>query len=543
MRERFDVVIIGSGFGGAVTACRLAQAGRSVLVLERGRRWAGADFPRAIGQVSSEAFWDDREHLGFLQYAAFSSVDVIMGAGVGGGSLHYFNVNVRADGSVFDDGRWPAAITRGVLEPYYDLALRMLESAPLRPPPGRTKLPERTTLFMDAARAAGYPTELVPIAVYTGEPRVHPTLGLAQNPCTYSGNCFFGCDIGAKGSLDRNYLLLAEKHHAEVRPLHRVDSITRVSDGGYDVGFRLLGGGDSVRERTGTVHGSNVVVAAGALGSTHLLLHCRDRVRSLPDLSEQVGRRFSLNGEYLLGFARGTESRSDPGLGPPITARATVRTGSGVMTIEDLGLPDQLMWYLDGALPPSLGKLRSLGALGLEYVRSTLGRGGSGGRVSLGLQNLIAGGRSSHMLPFLGMGVDSSDGRIRLTERGLDIAWDRRSNRALYAELEKAMRAMSERAGGRFERSPLHRWPLRKVLTAHPLGGCAMGDDPASSVVDDRGQVWGHPGLFVVDGSMLPTALAVNPSLTIAALAERAAHWMTHGQELVAGAGVTPLPV
>lgn len=533
MPERYDVVVIGSGFGGAVMASRLAEAGRAVVVLERGRRWIGPEYPRAIGQVSSEAFWDEGRSFGFLEYAAFPAVDVIVGAGVGGGSLHYFNVNLRADPEVFADSRWPEAITRRTLDPYYERALEMLEPAPLRPPPGRASLPRRTSAFLEAARAAGFESDLLPIAVYTGEPRIHPRFGTPQSPCTYSGNCLFGCDVGAKSTLDRNYLALAETGHAaEIRPLHRADSIAPAPGGGYEVGYRVLGPSPGDPGRPGTVRGSTVVVAAGALGTAGLLLACRDRHRSLPHLSPQLGRRLSLNGEYLLGHARDVGSRTDPGLGPPITARATVRTGQAPITIEDLGLPDQLMWYLEGVLPPRGRRLLGLGALALEYARRTVGGGTATSRLSLELEALIAGGRSPHFLPYLGMSVDSSDGEIRLTGSELDVAWSSRRNRELYVQMERAMAAISEAAGGRFEPSFLYRWPFRKTLTAHPLGGCAMGDDPAASVVDDRGQVWGHPGLFVVDGSMMPTGLAVNPSLTIAALAERAAFLMIHGREL-----------
>src|SRR3954463_8664680 len=159
VHDRYDVVVIGSGFGGAVVACRLAQAGRSVAVLERGRRWDRSEFPRAIGQLARDAFWEEGRSHGFLEYAAFRIVDVIQGAGVGGGSLHFFNVNFPADRSIFADRRWPAAITRKTLDPYYEAALDMLESRALRPPPGRTALPARSTAFLEAARAAGYDTE------------------------------------------------------------------------------------------------------------------------------------------------------------------------------------------------------------------------------------------------------------------------------------------------------------------------------------------------------------------------------------------------
>lgn len=467
MRDAYGVIVIGSGFDGAVAACRLARAGQSVAVLERGRRWRGSDFPRAIGQVAGDAFWSEGRSYGFLEYLAFRNVDVVQGAAVGGGSLHYFNVNLPASPSVFESPRWPAAIDRHLLDPYYELALGMLESRELSPPPGRTRLPERNTAFTEAARRAGYDTELVPIAVSTGPPGVHAETGLSRNPCTYCGNCLFGCDLGAKSTLDRNYLALAEaRDGAELLPLHVAESIAPAA-GGYQVRFRRLPEDPAGSPVHGTVRGTRVVVAAGALGSTELLLRCRDRSRTRPALSKAVGGGFSLNGELLLAQVH------------------------------------------DAARPAAPGR-------------------------TLQLDALVDGGRTVHTIPYLGMGTDSSDGRVRLDGDGLDVVWNLRRNRPLYRQMERAMGAISEAAGGRYAPSPLYRWHFRRVATAHPLGGCAMADDPATSVVDDHGEVWGYPGLYVVDGSIVPTALAVNPSLTIAALAERAAFWMVHGRELTA---------
>ncbi len=524
----YDVVVVGSGFGGAVMACRLAEAGRSVAVLERGRRWGSADFPRAVGQVASEAFWEEGRSHGFIEYAAFRKLDVVLGAGVGGGSLHYFNVNLRADERIFADPRWPQAVTRASLEPHYDRATEMLESRPLRPPHGQNALPERSSVFLAASRAAGYATDEVPLAVYIDEPRSNPVTGLDQNPCVYCGNCLFGCDIRAKNTLDHNYLALAEtRHGATIHPLAVVDGIAPSAAGGYDVSFRRLDEADPGSPGVSdSVHATKVVVAAGTLGSARLLLSCRDVKRSLPALSSAVGQHFSLNGELLFAFAHRTSKRTDPGLGPPITARATVHTTDHLITVEDLGLPDSLLWYLEGALPPAAGRVRALAELMASYARRTLGIGSRTSRLSLELDSVLSGARTPRTIPFLGMGTDSSDGRLRLDDGALEIDWDARRNRALYKEMTKVMASISEAAGGKFSNSFLYRWPMRKILTAHPLGGCAMGDHPDRSVVRDTGETWAYPGLYVVDGSIIPTALAVNPSLTIAALAERAAEQM-----------------
>jgi cholesterol oxidase len=535
-RQDYDAVVIGSGFGGAVAACRLAQAGRSVAVLERGRRWDGQDFPRAIGEVAG-AFWDEGRSHGFVEYLAFRTLDVIQGAGVGGGSLHYFNVNVPAPASVFEHPAWPRAITRRTLDPYYDVALDMLESRPLRPPAGRDRLPARTDVFVAAARQAGLPVEPTAVAVFTDADRPHPVSGVAQSACTYCGNCLFGCAVGAKNTLDMNYLAMAERHGAEVLALHAVDAIVEHDDG-YEVRFHRLDGDGA---HSGRLRAAQVVVAAGSLGSTKLLLASRDTAATLPRLGASLGRRFSLNGEFLLASARDTTTRVDPGLGPPITAMVTVERDGHVITVEDLGLPDAMLWFLEGAFPPRGGRLRALAAQAAVYLRRSLGLGGRNSRLKLELDAMIAGGRTPHSMPYLGMGTDSSDGRMRLVDGELDIEWSPRRNRRMYREIERLMDEISRAAGGTFATSFLWRWPLRKALTAHPLGGCPMGDDPATSVSDDRGEVWGHPNLYVVDGSMIPRAIAVNPSLTIAALAERSAFHMIHGREMAAGDARSPV--
>ncbi len=356
-------------------------------------------------------------------------------------------------------------------------------------------------------------------------PEPIPATGLEQNPCVYCGNCLFGCDIRAKNTLDTNYLAVAESHHgATIHPLAVVDGIAPSNGGGYDVSFRRLDEADPSRPGTrDSLHGTIVVVAAGTLGSARLLLSCRDIRRSLPALSQSLGQQFSLNGELLFAFAHGTSQRTDPGLGPPITARATVHTADHVITVEDLGLPDSLLWYLEGALPPAAGRLRALAALTTSYARRTLGVGSRTTTLSLEVDSVLSGARTPRIIPFLGMGTDSSDGRMRLAGDTLEIDWDARRNRGLYKEMTEVMASISEAAGGKFENSFLYRWPIRKILTAHPLGGCVMGDDPNRSVVQPSGETWSYPGLYVVDGSIIPTALAVNPSLTIAALAERAA--------------------
>lgn len=532
----FDAIVIGSGFGGAVTACRLAQAGRRVVVLERGRRWVDREFPRTMSEVG-RAFWDDERAVaqpdgrGFLEYLAFRRVDVIQGVGVGGGSLHYFNVNLKPPAQIFERPEWPAEITSETLEPYFEKALAMLESAPLEVPDGESGLPPRMTIFTEAARTAGYQPEAVPIAVHVGPDRTHPVSGVEQQACNYCGNCLFGCDRNAKQTLDHNYLALAELLGTQVLPLHEATRISRLEDGGYEVQCRQLDA-DGGPESTSVFRSASVIVSAGSLGSTQLLLRCRDVHRSLPDLPQSLGQSFSVNGEFLLARGQGSRTPVEAGVGPPITAMVMKSVGDNdIISVQDLGLPDQLLWYLEGAIPPARRRMVRLVKLAAHYLGRTFGIGAAS-RLSIRLEGLVAGARFSEAMPYLGMGTDAGGGQMRLVRGRLSIDWKAGRSKKIYQEIEKVMAEISEAAGGKFVTSPLWRWPFRKVLTAHPLGGCAMSDNPESGVVDHRGQVWGHDGLFVVDGSIIPGALAVNPSLTITALAERAAFWAVHGRDI-----------
>ncbi len=539
MDERYDYVVIGSGFGGSITACRLAQAGHSVCVLERGRRWPRTGFPRTPAQVASQAFWDtDARRFGLIEYSVFDRMHVIHGSGVGGGSLHYFNVHIRPPASIFDDPRWPAAISLESLDPYYRLAHGMLDAAPLSPPDGR-RLPARTEVFREACRAAGREPELVSIAVYTGPGRRNPHGGGEQLSCDYSGNCGLGCVTHAKNTLDLNYLAVAEHHGAVVRSLHQVEVIEPLSEGGFRVDYERLDPDDPRADEQGTVEAGRVIVSAGTLGSNELLLRCRDVHRTLPDLSPALGCGFSGNGDLLLAGAEMNRD-VDAGSGPSITAGVDWASPGQEAYIEDLGLPEAVMWLVEGMLANEnpLGNLVRWGKLLLD---DRFRVPGAARRITRERERLLGGGRTRRFLPYLGMCEDAADGRFVLDRHGrLDLKWDPRASERNLLELEDAMRKLSEALGGVYIPSPLWSAGGRELLTAHPLGGCRMSADPSSGVVDELGAVYGYPDLFVVDGSIVPTALSRNPTATISALAERAAFHMVHGRELRDGDAQTP---
>ena len=540
MKEIYDVVVIGSGFGGAINACRLAQAGRSVCILERGKRWGKKDFPRTTGQVA-RSFWNYKD-LGMLDYRAFEHIDVIQASGVGGGSLVYFNVHIRTPKEIFEDPRWPKGVKREVLDPYYDKARDMLEARQLTPPAERD-MPARTKAFIAAAERAGRKSELMEICVYTGPEKINRQ-GIVQDGCVYCGNCMLGCHVHAKNTLDLNYIPLAEQNGAEVYPLHEVEKIEPihpVETNGYRVHFRefdlqsaeppplTCDGGRFERRaptreevsRVGSVVGRKVIISAGSLGSTEILLRSRDLHKTLPNVSPALGKKFSGNGDFLLAGTLESNREIDPGSGPSITAGADFSTPNNKILIQDLGFPDPFLWYLESALPVPR-RLKNLKLFFRKYLMRTLGLD-HGSAFADGADKLFKGGVTTRFLPYLGMGTDAADGQIELEKGHVEVRWDIGRSRKMFAEMEKGLKELSKGIGGKYMPSVLWGWPFRKLLTAHPLGGCVMSDDPSQGVVNEFGEVWNYPGLYVSDGAIIPTALSVNPSATISALSERVA--------------------
>ena len=524
MKDFYDVVIVGSGFGGAITACRLAQAGRSVCVLERGRKWDKSDFPRTLGQMK-RAFWN-RHDYGLLDYRVFRNIDVLQASGVGGGSLVYFNVHRRAKREIFEQPRWPRNIKRETLDPYYDRAKEILEARPLTPPQG-LRLPARTEALLSAAKKTRRTPELMDICVYTGPDRLNPHGGVPQQACVYCGNCMLGCHVHAKNTLDLNYLPLAEKSGAEIYPLHEAFKIEPVDapQRGYRVSFRRFAQSAEHNPESASIIGGIVIVAAGTLGSTELLLGCRDVYRTLPKLGPHLGRDFSGNGDFLIPATVDLPEDVDAACGPSITAGTDLSTASHQIYLQDLGIPDPFFWLLQGALPTPY-RFRSMWVVLKAYVMRMLGLGKQG-RLSMEFKRLFE-GDLVRSLPYLAMGADDANGWMRLVDGEIDVVWPKRSSRAMFAEMESALKTLSAAAGGKYQPSPLWAWPLRKLLTAHPLGGCAMSDSPQSGVANEFGELWNYPNLFVTDGSTIPTALAINPSATISALAERTADHIAH---------------
>lgn len=521
MSDRYDAIVVGSGFGGAITACRLAEAGYRVLVLERGRRWRADEFPRRLGDPWR---WDDahpeREH-GWIDFRIFRRMAVAQGAAVGGGSHIYANASVEATPATFDAG-WPPEVTYAELAPHYMAVGQMMDVQPVPP----TQWPPRTALMREAAAATGYSDRFRPLDLaVTFDPgwdaeaedardparsrRFTNAEGIEQGTCIHLGECDIGCPVLARNTLDMNYIPRAERHGAEVRPLHIVRGIERIGDG-YRVRADRIDDGRLVPT---TDDARIVILAAGSLGSTELLLRCRDVARTLPDLPSSIGYGWSSNGDFLtIGLHRGR--RIDPTRGPTITSAIDFRDGAvggRSFIIEDGGFPDVVAHWLAGA------------STRWSWLRRERA-------VYRGFQKAVRDPASfEHVMPWFSQGRDAADGRLRLRRRWgpfgrrrLSLDWDVTASRPTIEAIIDMHRRLAEATGGT-PIVPLSWSWLGYLITPHPLGGCNMGTDPTRSVVDHRGRVWGQPNLYVADGAVIPEALGANPSRTIAAVAERIA--------------------
>lgn len=497
-RTDADVIVIGSGFGGAVAAARLAQAGSDVLVLERGRRWEPGDFPR---EPDLERGWLWQVGGGLYDIRWLGRMGSVQAAGWGGGSLVYANVFARPSNEALD-GRWPAHLRRDVLDPYYDLAAHMLEVAPTGPDPRTGRVPERTALVEDLAERTGIGEATVRpnLAVTFGDPeRWRPNRhGAARRGCAFVGECVLGCNHGAKNSLDHNYLAVAEAAGVRAVTDAQAERI-EAREGGYVVRTSAPSDPDAPEREW---RSAKVVLAAGAIGTTELLLRARDVHRTLPDLSGTLGHGFSGNGDFLT-MADLRRRDGDMTTGPTITTTTVLDVPEGRepvwYQVQDGAVPMPLRGLIDSVVPGRRLRAR------WHRVRGADARGG---------------------FAVLAMGRDSSDGVLRLDEDGdAVLSWRTRWQANLHRSQIRVGPLLARMLGARMRNPPT--WTLlRRTVTVHALGGVPEGDGPESGVVDGAGEVHGHPGLFVMDGSRLPAATGVNPSATILAVAERSVEAM-----------------
>jgi cholesterol oxidase len=516
--ERADVVVIGSGFGGAVAAWRLGGPHRKVVVLERGRDWS---LPENGGtpQGLRDYLYSSRVpglFNGWLDIRFLDQMMVATGAGVGGGSLIYANVCIEARDEIFDSG-WPSQITVGEMRQWYDKVHKVLE--PQHIPRGQ--LNPRVHLLNDAAIQLGLERkyETLPLAVRFDQ-RQHaggaqpwnPAQPYAPGTCVHCGDCVIGCTHGAKKTLDQNYLKYATENgnDTEIRPLSMVTHIEEGPNGAWRVHYLKLDEGLGRRKRE--IVGKIVILAAGSIGSTEILLRSRDGFRTLKNLPRALGRGWSPNGDFLTLARYRERDLLEPTRGPTIGARIDLLTG--------VDLPDDNMTGFDGRIFIEDGGLPNIGAHLLKAWKEKGGAKGWAYRKAKDLTDF------SDMIPWFGQSIDAADGEfslrnpLRFWRARTRLNWNPQHSIGALDAFNDLHVAMTLATKG--EPKPVFTWRrLRTLVTPHPLGGCNMAAAPGAGVTNDKGEVFGFENLFVMDGSVIPRAIGRNPSKTIAAVAER----------------------
>ena len=505
----------------------------------------------------AQNLWDPSNGLyGMFDIWSFGGIEALVSSGLGGGSLIYANVLIRKDPAWFVDDTpgqperpWP--VTYQDLEPHYEAAERMLgaQRYPFDAVPYSSTA--KTEAMRHAASQLGLEWMLPNLAVSfanPGRPPVpsepiieeKPNLhGLPRRTCRLCGECDVGCNDGAKNTLDYNYLSRGVDAGVEIRTLAEVRDIQPEPGAGYVLGYihrdpEIAPGGAGSRR---TVRAERVILGAGTFGSTYTLLRNRG---VLPRLSPALGTRFSGNGDlltFLHHSRRSVEGTAvprplDPEFGPVITSAIRIPDsldGDGAagrgFYIEDGGNPQFLDWLVQSAGAPMV-----MARLGRFLARRVWAHatGTPRSNISDDISGLLGGGvASSTMLPVLCMGRDIPDGAMSLRGGSLELNWTTSSSAAYFERVERTLSDIARTLGAKVANTPL--WLFKRVITVHPLGGVPMGADPAQGVVDEWGEAFGYPGLHVVDGSVMPGPVGPNPSLTIAAFAERAAAHIVGG--------------
>jgi cholesterol oxidase len=535
-KSKYDVVVIGSGYGGAITAARLVSANLSpkpsVCILERGKEWQPGDFPETLDGVVAAAR-SDVNPLGLFELLNHPDISVIKGSGLGGTSLINANVAIVPDREVFEKFRWPSTLKYDELLPFYQRAASVL--APSQHP--RALQLAKVRALDRRAKEMGASAQALNIAVNFTIDGTNPH-GMEQHPCNDCGNCVSGCNVRAKNTLYMNYLPMARNAGATILTQTKVEWLEKLAGGGWRIhGKHVKGLGDDEKF---TLDAAEVVLSAGSLNTTEILL--RSEAHGLP-VSPALGTKFSGNGDFfglayngdyetdVLGYlhTQAAAAGDSPAPGPNIVG--LVRYTNGVpeeqrIAVEDFSFPNA---YIDGAKA----------AFGLLQGQDTV-TGNEAAQAARRALDFDPGSRAhdpngamNHSMLYLVMGQDNArgvilyeapftepDGRIR-------ISWDKAGQQQIFTRMNEELRRHAHALRGNFISNPTwSMFNLRHLITAHPLGGCPMGDDYLQGAVDPFGRVFAgdgsvHQGLFVSDGSVVPSALGVNPFLTISALTER----------------------
>ncbi|HEX2840939.1 GMC family oxidoreductase N-terminal domain-containing protein [Hyphomicrobium sp.] len=521
LKSRYDVIVVGSGYGGGVTASRLARAGKRVAVLERGREIQTGEFPQKFSELKNEFQVTGKSFKTGSEQALYDvrlgrDMHVLVGCGLGGGSLVNAGVSLIPDWRVFTDDAWPGQVAQdGTLGEGYRRAEQWLR------PSADPRAREMTKFGVLERSGQGLGGTLVPPRVAVSfEDNTNPA-GISQKACTRCGDCCAGCNVGAKNTVAMTYLPDAVRHGAELFTGLKVDTVRKGPDGIWHVSARAVGP-DRGQTSDVSLEAQIVVLAAGTLGSTEILLRSREAGLAL---SDRLGQRFSANGD-IIAFGYGSKMIvNGVGVGHPskVDGLEIGASVSGQLEFRDADTLANELNVQEGALPSAFASV-----LPVLFLPN--------GRLLGALQSLVNGvykGPFASLQTFFAVSHDSASGRFSLEDDQLALSWADAKNEPVYAKLDAILSKLVAASGGSYVKNPLAGTVMgHQPATAHPLGGCGMGRDRTNGVVDHKCRVFSgsvnagdtavHEGLYVVDGAVIPRSLGVNPLLTITALAERA---------------------
>lgn len=543
MKDHYAVVVVGSGYGASIAASRLARAGQNVAVLERGKEFQPGEYPNnELAAMEEMQATTPGGHIGsangLYEFNLNPDINVFKGCGLGGTSLVNANVALRAEPRVFEDVRWPAALKADfptLLDAGYQRAEEMLKPNPY-PDSGFPALPKLQALEF-SAKSMGAKFFRAPINVnFTVNGENH--VGVGQRPCSCCGDCVTGCNYAAKNTLIMNYLPDARNHGAEIFAGVDVRSLEARGEE-WLIHYRLPGSGrEAFNAPELTLSAGIVIVGAGALGSTEILL--RSKARGLA-LSNQVGARFTGNGD-VLGFAYDTNQVINgvgwghhpvgeiPPVGPCITGFIDLREQPVLtdgMVIEEGSPPGPIA----GFLPAGLSAASDLrGPANARIAPAPLDPLKEDFDKAAGWLEGPYRGAVHKTQTYLVMTHDDGEGRMTLENDALRIHWPGVGRQPIFDKVNQTLLNASKPLGGQYVIDPLWSSLLsNNLMSVHPLGGCVLADDAANGVVNHKGQAFNaasgaevYKNLYVMDGSIVPVPLGVNPLLTISALAERA---------------------